>query len=508
MVNGIRVLHVDDEPDFADLTATFLERENDRFQVTVATGVQEALNKLSEAEYDCIVSDFDMPGENGIDFLETVRKDHPGMPFILFTGKGSEEIASDAISAGVTDYLQKEGGSGQYSILSNRIINAVEHHRTERDLRESERRYRRLVEDAPTPIILYSAEGRVLYVNDAAVRLFNVDDRDALLDKHVGELAHPDSAAEVKSRFEKVAREQQSVPPTEQKVVSQDGAVRHVVVVSSPVTHEGETAVQTIAYDITERKEREEELQRKERRYRAIFQDPNILVGLLDADGSVREANETALNIIDADQESVKGEPFWETPWWAHSEELQSELRHWIEAAASGEYVTFEATHVTHDDERVVIDGRLRPVRDDSDSVVSIFATGIDVTERKRREEDLRLKDRAMDAAPVGILMTDPRQDDNPIVYTNDRFQELTGYNEEEILGRNCRFLQGAATKAEPVAEMRRAIDNKEPVTVELQNYRKDGSEFWNRVSIAPVRDEDGEVVRFVGFQQDITEWK
>lgn len=474
----------------------------------MAPDVQEALNKLSEADYDCIVSDYDMPRQTGIQFLEIVRKEQPAMPFILFTGKGSEEIASEAISAGVTDYLQKEGGTGQYSILSNRITNAVEHHRTERDLRESERRYRRLVEDAPIPIILYSAEGRVQYVNDAAVSLFDVDDRDALLNKHIGELAHSDSAAEVKARFEAVARDQKSVPPTEQKVVSQDGSVRHVVVVSSPVTHEGETAVQSIAYEITERKEREEELRRKERRYRAIFQDPNILVGLLDADGAVREANETALTIIDANLASVKGVPFWETPWWDHSEELQAELRQWIDAAASGEYVTFEATHVTPDDERVIIDGRLRPVRDDSGSVVSIFATGIDVTERKRREEELRLKDRAMDTAPVGILITDPTLEDNPIIYANERFQELTGYHAREILGRNCRFLQGMDTEPEPVAEMRRAIDNEEPVTVELRNYRKDGSEFWNRVSIAPVRDENGGVTHFVGFQQDITEWK
>lgn len=100
----VRILHVDDEPDLADLAATFLEREDTRFSVDTAVNVTEGLAYLAENEVDCIISDYDMPGQNGIEFLETVRETHPDLPFILYTGKGSEEIASEAISAGVTDY--------------------------------------------------------------------------------------------------------------------------------------------------------------------------------------------------------------------------------------------------------------------------------------------------------------------------------------------------------------------------------------------------------------------
>lgn len=106
--NAIRVLHVDDEPGFADLTTTFLEREDDRFDTETVTSVKQGLDRLSGRTYDCLVSDHDMPGQSGIEFLETVRDEYPNLPFILFTGKGSEEVASDAISAGVTDYLQKK----------------------------------------------------------------------------------------------------------------------------------------------------------------------------------------------------------------------------------------------------------------------------------------------------------------------------------------------------------------------------------------------------------------
>ena len=106
-----RVLHVDDEPNILDLTATFLEREGENIAVETATSATEGLDRLTEGDFesgvpfDCIVSDYDMPGMNGLEFLEAVREEHPDLPFILFTGEGSEEIASEAITAGVSDYL-------------------------------------------------------------------------------------------------------------------------------------------------------------------------------------------------------------------------------------------------------------------------------------------------------------------------------------------------------------------------------------------------------------------
>ncbi|MDG5778329.1 PAS domain-containing protein [Haloarculaceae archaeon H-GB1-1] len=117
-------------------------------------------------------------------------------------------------------------------------------------------------------------------------------------------------------------------------------------------------------------------------------------------------------------------------------------------------------------------------------------------------------KSRAIEAAPIGITITDPDRDDNPLIYVNEEFQHLTGYSEDEVLGRNCRFLQGEETGSEPVTEIRRAIDDEKPVTVELRNYRKDGTQFWNRVTMAPVRDGDGEVTNYVGFQEDVTDRK
>ncbi|MFB6173794.1 MAG: PAS domain S-box protein [Halobacteriales archaeon] len=113
------------------MAVTFLEREDDRIEVSTATSASQGLDRFANGDFDCIVSDYDMPGRTGIEFLEAVREEHSDLPFILFTGKGSEEVASDAISAGATDYLQKEPGTDQYELLANRIRNAVDQYRAQ-----------------------------------------------------------------------------------------------------------------------------------------------------------------------------------------------------------------------------------------------------------------------------------------------------------------------------------------------------------------------------------------
>lgn len=121
------------------------------------------------------------------------------------------------------------------------------------------------------------------------------------------------------------------------------------------------------------------------------------------------------------------------------------------------------------------------------------------------RVSDATLKLRSIEEAPIGITIADMRQDDEPLIYVNEGFEEITGYAESEILGENCRFLQGPETGDQPVAQMRAAIEDGDPVRVELRNYRKSGEQFWNEVTLAPLHTEGGTVSHYVGFQQDVT---
>ncbi|MDB5342565.1 MAG: domain S-box protein [Schlesneria sp.] len=133
------------------------------------------------------------------------------------------------------------------------------------------------------------------------------------------------------------------------------------------------------------------------------------------------------------------------------------------------------------------------------------WGVGFDVTERKQAEAALLERDRAIQAVSGGIIISDPNLPDNPIIYVSSGFERLTGYSAKEVVGRNCRFLQGEDSDPAAVQEIREAIQKGQPCTVELQNYRKDGTPFWNKLSISPVFGEDGRLTHFVGVQMDVT---
>ncbi len=138
-----------------------------------------------------------------------------------------------------------------------------------------------------------------------------------------------------------------------------------------------------------------------------------------------------------------------------------------------------------------------------------------DITARKLAEEavqqaateNLHLA-RAVAAASDGVIITDPNQPDNPIIYLNPAFSKVTGYQPEEVMGRNCRFLQGSGTDPQTVAQIRQAIAQRREIKTTLLNYRKDGTAFWNELKISPVFSDEGDLLYFVGSQTDISDRK
>ena len=177
-------------------------------------------------------------------------------------------------------------------------------------------------------------------------------------------------------------------------------------------------------------------------------------------------------------------------------------------AVDAGESYDLELRLIDDTDTLRWVRTRGEPQFDDTGDVIRVRGTIQDITERKAREGELQQMRNAVDRAPIGIVVSDPTQADNPLVYVNDGFVEQTGYTRQEATGRNCRFLQGEDTDEATVAELRSAIDAAEPASVTIRNYRADGSPFWNHLEIAPVTDESGTLVNYIGFQQDVTERK
>jgi len=110
-----------------------------------------------------------------------------------------------------------------------------------------------------------------------------------------------------------------------------------------------------------------------------------------------------------------------------------------------------------------------------------------------------------LDTCVNGITLSDPDQEDNPIVYANEAFELITGYSRDETIGRNCRFLQGEDRDQEGIERIREAIREKRPVTVTLRNYKRDGALFYNQFSIRPLFDQQGNLIYYLGIQYDVT---
>jgi PAS domain S-box-containing protein len=275
----ITVLHVDDDAAFVDLAATFLERESDSIRVLTETSVEDGQATLRDHEIDCIVSDYDMPGENGLEFLETVRQAHPKLPFVLFTGKGSEEIASEAISAGVTEYLQKESGTDQYTVLANRIEQAVKRRRAEEEV------YRgfQAIESAQEGIGIIGADGTYRYVNRSYADIYDRDVTE-LVGEH-WETLYPDAEAE---RFH-----DEILPTLERRgtwVGESVGVAKggERVPESLALTQMDDGGHVCVVRDISERKARERELRREQQ----------FLYTTLEALGDLFYAFDEDLNLL------------------------------------------------------------------------------------------------------------------------------------------------------------------------------------------------------------------
>ncbi len=490
----MRVLIVDDEPTLADLAAEFLEQEDDRISVQTVASASEGLEHLGDPAVDCVISDYDMPGQNGIEFLETVREIHPDLPFILFTGKGSETVASEAISAGVTDYLQKQTGADQYTLLANRVANAVERYRGQKQLAEAEDRYRTLFDEMNEGGALHELitdeagepiDYELLDVNRAFESILGIP-KESAKGKRATDLFETEDPPYL-DRYATVAQTGDSI----EFETYHPGLEKYFHIAAfSPA--QGQFA--TLFSDITDRKTRERHLEQ----FKKSAEHAGHAVYITDTEGTIEYVNPAFEAITGYAGEAAIGK----TPSILKSGEMSDEYYEELwETVLGGGTWEEEVTNRRQNGELYHAHQTIAPVLDEDDEVEAFVAIQTDISEWKEREEELALFQQLMDESNALIFVGDAETGE--LVYANRTASEKLGYPKSELLEKHVHEIETAFDSYEEWAAHLDDVREQGRLRFEGLQERKDGSTVPVEVNLSTV-DLDTEYV--VAIARDITE--
>ncbi|MCJ7635266.1 PAS domain S-box protein, partial [Candidatus Bathyarchaeota archaeon] len=300
----IRVLHVDDESGLLKIAKQCLEMEGS-FQVDSALSVEEALGKLEKEKYDIVVSDYQMPGKDGLDFLKTLRRKGNMIPFIMFTGKGREEVAIKALNMGANQYLSKTGETeAVYTELAHSITELARVRKAEERLRDSEEKFRNIVENSLDVIMLTRPDGVISYMSPACSRVLGYDPED-LVGKQPW-IIHPEDLEKVRNaHFQALKGGKGS--NLEYRVITKTGEERWI-------SHSWSTAMEggriklvvSVIRDIGNRKKAEDEIRGSEEKFRTLFENANDGLVFADLSGRIVDVNQKAAEIAEKRKEEIQ----------------------------------------------------------------------------------------------------------------------------------------------------------------------------------------------------------
>ena len=439
--NLIRILYVDDDPDLNDMVTTFLEGEDDRLRVHTATSADEGLGTIAEVGVDCIVSEYDIPGMDGVEFLEAVRETYPDLPFVLYTDTGSEEVAAAAISAGVTDYLQKDRGTDQHAILANRIRKAVSTQWSATDAEGGRHRLERVLKTVPSCVVQLDREGRFVFANDRAVEVLGLRESeltDRVYNDSEWEITDPDGdpIPDEKLPFRQVRDSGEPLYGFRHTIKSPDGTRKNLLVNGVPLF---DTAgeVDSIVFsltDITEQIEHENRHTQATARLEALFENSPDMINIHDVEGNITDPNPTLCEETGYGKDELTGMKVWELDRTSDPDELRAvwtEMRH-------GDRERLEGVYKRRDGSELPVEVHVRHLGVDGEKRFMVISR--DISERKKQEQQLQQeRDRfraVFEDAFDAMVLAD---DDGRYIKVNKSAIELFGLPEDELIGRSIR---------------------------------------------------------------------
>lgn len=487
----IRVLYVDDDIGFLSVAKECLEAQ-DNFEVQTASSVNEAMDKLKKGKYDAVVSDYQIPGKDGLQFLEELRKSGNDIPFILFTGKGREEVAIQALNLGADGYINKQGSPETvYCELAHSVKSAVGLHKAEEALRSSEEKYRAYVENSPVAFFATDFEWKYEQVNEAACKLLGYPKEELLQMTTADVMFEEDTPLALKhySQLDETGKSR-----VEFRLKRKDGEPVHVILNTVKLPNGKRIA---FCEDITERKRAAEELRIQKEQLQAILDSLPLQIWYKDRNNRLVRVNKAFVDYMGVSKENLEGKPLCDLFPPDIAQKCWEEDK---EVITTGQPKTdILDRHESAQGVRLFLSSKF-PCSDQDGNIIGTINSTVDITERKKAEENLKESEeryrQLIEFAPDPIFTYDLN---GRLLDCNRQAEKLTGFKKEELLGKDI-FTSARSRSLIKIVPGQRT----EPAEYELVST--DGSKFDVEISTFPVNRKGK--VEIIAIGRDITESK
>ncbi|MEI7432965.1 MAG: PAS domain S-box protein [Methanomicrobiales archaeon] len=491
----ISVLLVDDDPALLEITRIYLTR-NKEMVMDAAQSAAEGLEKLKTKTYDVIVSDYDMPVMTGIEFLKTLRLAGDQTPFIIFTGKGQEQVAMDAINNGADFYLIRAGDpKNEFIALTHKIRKAVEQHQAELAIKESEERLRKLLYSLPSGVMVIDAETHVVVqVNPAALHMMEATEPD-ILGKSCFGIVCP--SEELQCPITDLGQKFDSI---ERLLIRKDHSAIPVLKSVARITLGKRPVLVESFIDLSEQKKVERELHESREKYRTLVEEIHDMIWLIDAKGLFKYVSPRSFSLLGYHPEELIGH----MPSEFISFEDANFIRDmFIKNFKEHKELHLIETHTRRKDGRVVVlESSAIPYYAKNGSLLGYRGVSRDITEIKKGEEVRALHAAIVTSSDDAIIS----EDLNHLITTWNRGAErIYGFAREEMIGTDLHEIV-------PDEEMGALHDIVDQVVkgehVEHFNtfrIKKTGGHVEISLSLSPILDHRNNIIGIATIARDLT---
>ncbi|MFP4005227.1 MAG: PAS domain-containing protein [Candidatus Hadarchaeia archaeon] len=497
----MKILLVDDNKTLLDQAKLFLEREDECLEVDTVSSPQKALELVEKGDYSAVISDYQMPEMNGLELIQSIKKKKDKrIPFIIFTGKGREEVAMKAVNIGVDHYIQKGGDpKSQYTVLANMIKKCGERYQSKRELRESERRYKTVFENTGSGTLILEDDGRISMVNKRAIDLIGLE-KDEVVGERWQDLLKEEDVKALSKLF-RLARENRNSRSIENEVsfLDENGEERYFLLSVSAIPDSSKLVISFI--DITERKKAERELKKEKNLLNSMFENfPASIYVKNEAGEHIKVSSKLRENLekrgidkiigkTDREIYSKVGGSFDEDFKIMETEEpVIRDLRY--NQSNDSYYLTSKA-----------------PYYDSDGNVAGIVGMTLDVTEREKAKQKLEreshLLNSLLENIPDSVYFKDS---ENRFIRVSRAKAKHIGVSPENVKGKKDLDFYPEEEAKKMMEDDKRVMETGDSIRKRERVTRHNGEKVLVSVRKVPMY-KDGDIVGTLGISREINEY-